>query len=121
MLPVINLSVTNMIALHSLLFLEVVHRKNNKLPTPSITCDQTLYVKVCETVIRNKTKIFACLGCFHQLKRLLGSIGSLMERSGIRRALETVYAPVIVNLMMTGKAYTLPVYGHMMPASAALS
>ena len=89
MLPVINLSVTNMIALHSLLFLEVEHRKNNKLPTPSIAFDQTLHVRACETIMRNKTKSFARLGCFHQLRRFLGSIGSLMEKSGVKRALET--------------------------------
>ena len=45
MLPVINLSATNMTALHSLLCFVVEQSKNNKLPTPSITFDQPLYVK----------------------------------------------------------------------------
>ena len=40
MLPVINLSATNMTALHSLLCFVVEQSKNNKLPTPSITFDQ---------------------------------------------------------------------------------
>ena len=51
----------------------------------------------------------------------LGSAGSLMEVSGLRRALETVYVPLTVGHMMTGKVYTRAVRGHMMSASAVLS
>ena len=51
----------------------------------------------------------------------MGSIGSSMEGSGLRGALETVYAPVTVGHMMTGKAYTRAARGHMMSASAVLS
>ena len=65
-------------------------------------------------------KIFVCLGGFHQLMSFLGSIGSLMEGSGLRRALETVYVPLTVGHMMTGKAYTRAVRGHRMSASAVL-
>ena len=55
MLPVINLSVTNMTALHYLLCFVVEQSKNNKLLTPSITFDKPLYVKACEIVMSNKT------------------------------------------------------------------
>ena len=51
----------------------------------------------------------------------LGSIGSLMEGSGLSRALKTVYVPLTVGHMMTGKAYTRAVRGHMMSTSAVLS
>ena len=121
MLPVINLSATNMTALHSLLCFVVEQSKNNKLPTPSITFDQPLYVKAYEIAMSNKIEIFVRLGGFHQLMSFLGSIGSLMEGSGLRRALETVYVPLTVGHMMTGKAYTRAVRGHMMSASAVLS
>ena len=66
-------------------------------------------------------EIFVRLGGFHQLMSFLGSIGSLMEVSGIRRALETVYVPLTVGHMMTGKAYSRAVRGHMISASAILS
>ena len=66
-------------------------------------------------------EIFVRLSGFHQLMSFLGSIGSLMEGSGLRRALETVYIPLIVGQMMTGKAYIRAVRGYMMPASAVLS
>ena len=55
MLPVINLSVNNMTALHSLLCFAVEQSKNNNLLTPSITFDKPLYVMVCEIVMSNKT------------------------------------------------------------------
>ena len=57
-------------------------------------------------------KILFGLGGFHQLMSFLGSIGSLMEGSGIRRALETVYVPLTVGHMMTGKTYSRAVRGH---------
>ena len=121
MLPVIKLSATNMTAFRSLLCFVVEQSKNNKLPTPSITFDQPLYVKVSEIAMSNKIEIFVRLGGFHQLMSFLGSIGSLMEGSGLRRPLETVYVPLTVGNMMTGKAYTQAVRGHMMSASAVLS
>ena len=69
----------------------------------------------------NKMEIFVRLGGFHQLMSFLESIGSLIEGSGLRRALETVYVPLTVGHMMTGKAYTQAVRGHIMAGSAVLS
>ena len=79
MLPVINLSATNMTALHFLLYFVVEQNENNKLPTPSITFDQLLHVKASEIVISYKMEIFVRLGGFHGLTSFLGSIGSLMR------------------------------------------
>ena len=73
-----------------------------------------------ETVMSNKTENFVRLGGFHQLMSYLGSIGSLMDGSGLRRALETVNVPLTVGHMMTGEAYTQAVRGHMISASASL-
>ena len=92
-----NLSATNMTALHSLLCFAVEQSKNNKLPTPSITFDQPLYVKSYKISMTNKKDIFVRLCGFHQLMSFLGSIGSLMEGSGLRRAIETVYVPLTVG------------------------
>ena len=58
MLLVINLSATNMTALHSLLCFVVERSKNNKLPTPSITFEQPLYVKAYKIAMSNKIEIF---------------------------------------------------------------
>ena len=66
-------------------------------------------------------EIFARLAGFHQLMSFLGSYGSLMEGSDLRRALETVYVPLTVGHMMTGKTYTRAVRVHTMSTSAVLS
>ena len=53
--------------------------------------------------------------------RFLGSIGKVMEGSGLRSALKTVYSPVTVDHMFTGKAYSRAVRGHTLCASAVQS
>ena len=93
MLLMINLYIASRTALHSPLYFVVEQSKNNKLPTSSITFDQPLYVKTSEVVMSHKMEAFVRLGDFHQLQSFLGSIGSLMEGSGLRRALETVSLP----------------------------
>ena len=65
MLPVINLSATNMTTLHSLLYFVVEQSKNNKVPMTSITFDQPLYVKAYEIPMPNKMEIVVRLGGFH--------------------------------------------------------
>ena len=76
-----------MTALHSLLCFVVEQSKNNKLPTPSITFDQLLYVRAYEIVMSNKMEIFVRLGGFHQLISFLGFIGSLIEGGGLRNCI----------------------------------
>ena len=53
--------------------------------------------------------------------RFLGSIGKVMEGSGLRSALKTVYSPVTVDHMFTGKAYSRAVSGHILCVSAVQS
>ena len=106
MLPIINLHATDPIALSSLLlFLE---KQSQKLGNDIlvVTFDQQLYIKAYETVALKKMKVFLLLGGFHQLMSFLGSIGTLMEGSGMGTALESLYAPVTVGQMITGKAYS---------------
>ena len=61
------------------------------------------------------------LGGFHQLMSFLGSIGFLMDGSGLRDTLETVYAPLTVGHMFTGKAYARALRGHLLASSAMIS
>ena len=106
MLPIINLHATDPIALSSLLlFLE---KQSQKLGNDIlvVTFDQQLYIKAYETVASKKMKVFLPLGGFHQLMNFLGSIGTLMEGSGMGTALESLYAPVTVGHMITGKVYS---------------
>ena len=66
-------------------------------------------------------KVFVRLGGFHQLISFLGSIGKVMEGSGLRSALETIYSPVTVGHMFTGMAYSRAVRGHILCVSAVQS
>ena len=50
-------------------------------------------------------RIFVCFRGFHQLMSFLGSIGKVMEESGLGTALKTVYTPVTVSHMFSRKAY----------------
>ena len=50
----------------------------------------------------------------------LGSIGHLMEGSGLREALESVYAANTVSHMMSGHAYSRALRGHTLVISALM-
>ena len=83
---------------------------------PCVTFDQQLYVKA--FVSSMKMKIFVGLRGFHQLMSFLGSIGKVMEGSGLGTVLETVYTPVAVSHRFSGKAYAGAVRGYLLCASA---
>ena len=51
----------------------------------------------------------------------LRSIGTLMEGSGMRTALESLYVPVTVGHMMTGKASSRAIRRHFISISFLLS
>ena len=120
MLPITNLHATDLTALYSLLlFLEKQSQKLGN-DTPVVTFDQQLYIKAYETVASKKMKVFLRHGGFHQLMSFLGSFGTLVEGSGMRTALESLYAPVTVGYM-TGKAYSRAIQGHFLSISSLLS
>ena len=86
-----------------------------------VTFDQQLYIKAYEIVSSEKINVFVRLGGFYQLTSFLGSIGKVMEGSGLRSVLETVYSPVTVGHMFTGKAYSHAVRVHILCASGVQS
>ena len=45
------------------------------------------------------------LGGFHTLMSFLGSVGMVMDGSGLREVMATVYASNTVNHILSGKAY----------------
>ena len=119
LLPIIDLHATDPSALYSLLLFVTEQCKILNVDMPCVTFDQQLYVKAFEIVSSMKMRIFVCLGGFHQLMSFLGSIGKVMEGSGLGTALETVYTPVtVVSHMFSGKAYARAVRGHLLCASA---
>ena len=54
------------------------------------------------------------LGSFHTLMNLLGAIGTLLNGSGIKEILGTIYGKNAVQHIMTGKAVQRAVRGHLL-------
>ena len=77
--------------------------------TPIITFDQPLYWKaagiIYDTPGNSQLKnIVLMLGSFHTFMNLLGTIGKLMEGTGLKSILEVVNGENAVVHMLTGKS-----------------
>ena len=87
--------------------------------TAVVTFDQPLYWKASEikyevpqeSQIRS---VVLLLGSFHTLMNLLGAIGTLMDGSGIKEILGTIYGENAVQHIMTGKAVQRALRGHLL-------
>ena len=88
------------------------------IPDPCVTFDQPLWIKSVEIVKSKNMGIICRLRGFHMLMSYLGSIGFIMESSGLSNALETVYGTNTVSHMMSGKAYSRAIRGHILAESA---
>ena len=71
---------------------------------PFITFDQPLWQKAVYIAMSQSINIVCHLGGFNLLLSFLGSIGSLMPRSGQEEALDCCYGANTVSHMMSGKA-----------------
>ena len=121
MLPVIDLNSSDPNSLFSLLQFIVKQCEKQNIPETAVTFDQPLFLKAFEIVNAKSMPIFVRLGGFHQLMSFLGSIGFIMEGSGLREAFECVYAPISVGHMLSGEAYARAVCSHLMVSSALIS
>lgn len=111
MLPITNLHACNCI--------KQSQKLGNSIPVG--TFNQQLYIKAYEIVPLKKMKVFLRLGRFHLLTSFSGLTDTLMEGSGMRTALESLYAPITVGPMMTVKAYSQTIHGHFPSISSLLS
>ena len=91
--------------------------------TPILTFDQPLYWKAL-TIIQSQPDgsdlkgMVLRLGGFHMQMSFLGSIGHLMAGSGLQELLEVVFAGNAVRHILTGKAISRAVRGHMLVDAA---
>ena len=90
----------------------------HNLPT-IVTFDQPLYWKAAEIIIdvpqnSHLKRIVLLLGCFHTLMNLLGAIGTLMDGTGLKNILETVYGENTIVDMISGKAVQRSLRGHLL-------
>ena len=86
---------------------------------PVVTFDQPLYWKAQEIVLDSPPgshlkSIVLLLGGFHTFMNLLGAIGTLMEGTGLKEILRTVYGDNSVAHMLTGKLVQRAFRGHLL-------
>ena len=87
--------------------------------TPVVTFDQPLFWKASEVQQEVSDEnpiqdVVLLLGGFHTFMNLLGAIGTLMDGSGLKDILETIYGENAVAHMMSGKAVQRSFRGHLL-------
>jgi len=114
MLPIIDLNPNDLSCIY--LSLRLIENEAQKLnmPTACVTFDQGI-------VESTKMNVVCRLGGFHCIMNFLGSIGHIMQGSGLVEALQCSYGPVAVSHMMTGKAVARTIRGHFLVESAIFS
>ena len=75
-----------------------------KYNTAVITFDQPLWYKAMEITNAKSLDVVLVLHSFHLMMSFLGSVGMVMDGSGITDALKTIYRSNTVQHMMPGKA-----------------
>ena len=117
-LPIIPMNPSSYTCLYSTLtFIKEQYRKIDII-TLSVTFDQPLWLKATEIVLDKSMDIVVHLGGFHTLMSYLGSVGSVMDGSGLKEVLQTVYGENAVKHMLGGKAIARAVRGHILVESA---
>ena len=121
-LPMIDLDPSDESCIYSTLRFVATHALQYDV-TPVLTFDQPLFWKALNIIqsqpSNNELKrIVLRLGGFHMKMSFLGSIGHLMAGSGLEELLEVVYAGNTVCHMMSGKAVSRAVRGHMLVDAA---
>jgi hypothetical protein len=121
-LPIIDLTPSDPTCVRSTLEYISDHAKRHEV-TPVITFDQQLWW-ISYMVIESQPaasllrQIVLILGGFHTEMSFLGTIGSLMDGSGLKDIVSQVYAEGSVDQMMSGKAVARAVRAHLLVDSA---
>ena len=103
-LPIIDLSPTDSTCLYTALGFVIDQAKSLNIRTPVLTFDQPLWLKATEITNSKSMNIVLVLGDFHLMMSFMGSIGSLMKRSGLSEAFSTCYGINAIEHIMSGKA-----------------
>ena len=120
MLPIIDLSSSDEICTYSTLVFIMNQAKAMNIVTPSVTFDQPLWLKAYEISKSKQLDIVIRLGGFHTLMSFLGSIGTVMNGSGLSQLLELVYAKNSVKHIISGKTVSRELRGHFLVESALM-
>ena len=116
-MPIIDLNPNSDTCIYSILhFVLQESQKTNQ--TACITFDQPLWLKAMRIIKAENLPIVCRLGGFHTLMSYLGSIGYIMKGSGLEELFEEVYAPNVIQHIMSGKAVKRAIRAHTLAQSA---
>ena len=121
-LPMIDISPNDTTRIYSTLKYVQKHVQHHDV-TPIITFDQPLWWKalmiiLTEPIGSSLRDIVLRLGGFQTGMSFLGCIGHLMAASGLQELLKLIYAPNAVVHMLSGKAISRAVQGHLIVDAA---
>ena len=120
-LPIIDLNPSNETCIHSTLRFVIAQAKKLNVKTPSITFDQPLWLKATGIIHDENLPIVCKLGGFHTLMSFLGSIGNMMQGSGLEDLFSEVYAENSVAHIFSGKAIARALRAHILVESVLTS
>ena len=120
-LPIIDLNPNDMSCVYSTLKFVSDQSLKQGASTPCITFDQPLWLKAMKIIKWEDLPIVCRLGGFHMLMSFLGSVGKIMDGSGLEKVWEEVYAPNSIPHMLAGKATARALRGHFLVQSAIMS
>ena len=117
-LPMIDLNPSDLTCIYSTLHFVCDHARRYNV-TPILTFDQPLWWKALTIVqsepVNSKLRsVILRLGGFHTLMSFLGCIGHLMTGTGVKELLELVFASNTTAHMMSGKAVSRAIRGHLL-------
>ena len=121
MLPIINMDPTDMSCVYSTLMFINDQAKKLNVDTPCVTFDQPLWLKASEIVQEKSLRMVLILGGFHTMMSFCGSIGELMDGSGLEDCFQTVYGSATVSKMLQGKAISRALRAHFLTEASLTS
>ena len=117
-LPVIDLNPSDESCIYTTLLYVHKHASELGIVTPCVTFDMPLWLKAVDITAATGLNVVCRLGAFHTLMSYLGSIGRMMEGSGLADLLKLNYGLDTVNHIMTGKSVSKAVRAHFMVDAA---
>lgn len=116
-LPFIDLNPSDLSCIYSTLHFISQQAQNHGFH-PIVTFDQPLWWKALQIVKSEEdggqlASIVLRLGGLHTEMSFLGSMGATMQGSGLEEVLEAIYAKNSIPHMMTGKAISRAIRGHL--------
>ena len=103
-LPFVDFNPSDESCMFSTIMCVIELSQQKEIPTPCLTFDQPLGTMAVEIIKTKRLNIVVRLGGFHCLMSCAGSLGMIMEGSGLAKVMGTVYGSNTVGQMLCGKS-----------------